>query len=77
MVMRKCRKLKDGRYPVTIRLTHSKKVKYIFTGYSALEREWNGKYPTYLNNTHGKGTMTHPDGRVETGVWKKGILKKR
>jgi len=42
VVLRKCRKLKDGRYPVVIRLTHNKKVKYIFTGHSALEREWNG-----------------------------------
>jgi hypothetical protein len=39
VVLRKCRKLKDGRYPITIRLTHNKKVKYIFTGYSALESE--------------------------------------
>ena len=52
VVLRKCRKLKDGRYPIAIRLTHLKKLKYIFTGYSALEKEWNGKYPTYLNNKH-------------------------
>ena len=52
VVLRKCRKLKDGRYPIAIRLTHNKKVKYIFTGYSALEREWSGKYPHYLNNKH-------------------------
>jgi hypothetical protein len=39
VVLRKCRKLKDGRYPVVIRLTHNKKVKYIFTGHSALEKE--------------------------------------
>ena len=52
VVLRKCRKLKDGRYPIAIRLTHQKKLKYIFTGYSTLEREWNGKYPTYLNNKH-------------------------
>ncbi len=52
VVLRKCRKLKDGRYPIAIRLTHNKKVKYIFTGYSALEREWHGKYPTYLNNKY-------------------------
>src|SRR4030042_6195102 len=52
VVLRKCRKLKDGRYPIAIRLTHQKKLKYIFTGYSALEKEWNGKYPTYLNNKH-------------------------
>ncbi len=52
VALRKCRKLKDGRYPVVIRLTHNKKVKYIFTGHSALEREWNGKYPSYLNNKH-------------------------
>ncbi|MFO7932505.1 MAG: Arm DNA-binding domain-containing protein [Bacteroidales bacterium] len=52
VVLRKCRKLKDGRYPIAIRLTHNKKVKYIFTGYSALEKEWSGKYPTYLNNKH-------------------------
>jgi integrase/recombinase XerD len=52
VVLRKCRKLKDGRYPLAIRLTHNKKVKYIFTGHSALEREWNGKYPTYLNTQH-------------------------
>lgn len=52
VVLRKSRKLKDGRYPITIRLTHNQKVKYLFTGYSALEREWNGKYPTYLNNKH-------------------------
>jgi integrase/recombinase XerD len=52
VVLRKCRKLKDGRYPIAIRLTHNKKVKYIFTGHSALEREWSGKYPTYINNKH-------------------------
>ena len=52
VVLRKCRKLKDGRYPIAIRLTHNKKVKYIFTGYSALEREWSGKYPLYLNSKH-------------------------
>lgn len=52
VVLRKCRKLKDGRYPLAIRLTHNKKVKYILTGHSALEREWNGKYPTYLNTQH-------------------------
>jgi hypothetical protein len=52
VVLRKCRKLKDGRYPIAIRLTHSKKVKYIFTGHSALETEWKGKYPSYLNNKH-------------------------
>ncbi len=52
VVLRKCRKLKDGRYPLAIRLTHNKKVKYIFTGHSALEREWSGKYPLYLNNKH-------------------------
>ena len=52
VVLRKCRKLKDGRYPIAIRLTHNKKVKYIFTGYSALEREWNGKYLSYLNSRH-------------------------
>jgi len=52
VVLRKCRKHKDGRYPIAIRLTHQKKVKYIFTGYSALEKEWNGKYPTYLNHKH-------------------------
>jgi hypothetical protein len=23
-----------------------------FTRYSALEREWNGKYPAYLNSKH-------------------------
>jgi hypothetical protein len=40
VVLRKCRKLKDGRYPVVIRLTHSKKAKYIFTGHSALERQY-------------------------------------
>ena len=43
VVLRKSRKLKDGRYPIAIRLTHQKKLKYIFTGYSALEREWSGK----------------------------------
>ncbi|MEA1898180.1 MAG: site-specific integrase [Bacteroidota bacterium] len=52
VVIRKCRKLKDGRYPLAIRLTHNRKVKYIFTGYSALENEWKGEYPTYLNNKH-------------------------
>ena len=52
VVIRKCRKLKDGRYPLAIRLTHKRKVKYVFTGYSALESEWDGKYPTYLNNKH-------------------------
>ena len=52
VVIRKCRKLKDGRYPLAIRFTHNRKVKYVFTGYSALESEWNGKYPTYLNNKH-------------------------
>lgn len=52
VVLRKCRKLKDGRYPLAIRLTHNKKVKYIFTGHSALEREWNGKYPHYLDKKH-------------------------
>ena len=52
VVLRRCRKLKDGRYPIAIRQTHNKKVKYIFTGQSALEREWNGKYPTYINNKH-------------------------
>ena len=52
VVLRKCRKFKDGRYPVAIRLTHNKKVKYIFTGHSALEREWSGKYPLYLNSRH-------------------------
>jgi hypothetical protein len=50
VVLRKCRKLKDGRYPIAIRLTHNKKVKYIFTGYSALEREWSGKYSLYHNS---------------------------
>jgi hypothetical protein len=52
VVLRRSSKLKDGRYPITIRLTHQKKLKYIFTGYSALEREWSGKYPLYLNNKH-------------------------
>lgn len=52
VVLRRCRKHKDGRYPIAIRLTHQKKVKYIFTGHSALEKEWNGKYPTYLNPKH-------------------------
>ena len=52
VVLRKCRKLKDGRYPIAIRLTNNKKVKYIFTGHSALEREWSGKYPLYLNSKH-------------------------
>jgi hypothetical protein len=52
VVLRKSRKLKDGRYQIVIRLTHKKKVKYIFTGYSALEKEWNGKYHSYLNNNH-------------------------
>lgn len=52
VVLRKGRKLKDGRYPLAIRLTHNKKVKYIFTPYSALEKEWNGKYPVFLNNKH-------------------------
>ena len=52
VVLRQCRKLKDGRYPIAIRLTHNKKVKYIFTGHSALEREWSGKYPLYLNGKH-------------------------
>ncbi|MFC2090779.1 phage integrase SAM-like domain and Arm DNA-binding domain-containing protein [Bacteroidota bacterium] len=50
VVLRKGRKLKDGRYPLAIRLTHNKKIKYIFTPYSALEKEWNGKYPVFLNN---------------------------
>lgn len=40
VVLRKGRKLKDGRYPLAIRLTHNKKLKYIFTPYSALEKEW-------------------------------------
>jgi hypothetical protein len=40
----KVQKLKGSRYPIVIRLTQNKKVKYIFTGYSALEREWSGKY---------------------------------
>lgn len=52
VVLSKCRKLKDGRYPVAIRLTHNKKVKYIFTGHSALETEWKGKYPSYLNSKY-------------------------
>lgn len=52
VVLRKCRKQKDGRYPLTIRLTYDRHVKYIFTGYSALESEWNGKYPNYLNSKH-------------------------
>jgi hypothetical protein len=52
VVLRRCRKLKDGRYPIAIRLTHNKKVKYIFNGHSALEREWSGKYPLYLNSKH-------------------------
>ena len=45
VVLRKCRKLKDGRYPIVIRLTHNKKIKYIFTGHSALEREYNELRP--------------------------------
>jgi len=48
VVLRKCRKLKDGRYPIAIRLTHNKKVKYIFTGYSALERECNEQFQFQL-----------------------------
>ena len=52
VVLRRSRKLKDGRYPIAIRLTHQKKLKYIFTGYSALEKEWSGKYPLYLNTKH-------------------------
>jgi integrase/recombinase XerD len=52
VVLRKCRKQRDGRYPLAIRLTRNRQVKYIFTGYSAQEREWNGKYPNYLNNKH-------------------------
>jgi len=52
VVLRKGRKLKDGRYPLAIRLTHNKKLKYIFTPYSALEKEWNGKYPIFLNSQH-------------------------
>jgi hypothetical protein len=52
VVLRRSRKLKDGRYPIAIRLTHQKKLKYIFTGYSAWEKEWSGKYPLYLNSKH-------------------------
>ena len=50
VVLRKGRKHKDGRFPLAIRLTHNKKIKYIFTPYSSLEVEWNGKYPNFLNN---------------------------
>ena len=52
VVLRRSWKLKDGRYPIAIRLTHQKKLKYIFTGYSALEKEWSGKYPLYLTSKH-------------------------
>jgi integrase/recombinase XerD len=52
VVLRRTRKLKDVRYPITIRLTHQKKLKYIFTGDSALEGEWSGKYPLFLNSKH-------------------------
>jgi hypothetical protein len=52
VVLRRSRKLKDGRYPIAIRLTHQKKLKYLFTGYSALDREWSGKYPMYLKSNH-------------------------
>ena len=52
LVLRKCRKIKDGRYPITLRLIHNKKIKYIFTGYSAMEKEWSGKYPWYSNSKH-------------------------
>jgi len=52
VVLRRSRKHKDGRYPIVIRLTHNKKVKHIFTGHSTLDKEWNGKYPIYLNNNH-------------------------
>jgi len=43
VVLRKSRKLKDGRYPIAIRLARQKKLKYLITGYSALEKEWSGK----------------------------------
>ena len=37
----KVRELKDGRYPIAIWLTHSKKANYIFTGFSAYDCSGN------------------------------------
>ncbi len=63
VVLRKCRKLKDGRYPIVIGLTHNKKVKYISTGYSALEKEWKGAF--FQIDKSGKSIILKDASRID------------
>ena len=48
----KGKKLKDESHPIMMRITHKKRIKYLYMGHTALEDQWNYEIGNWLNKKY-------------------------